>query len=541
MKQQLPVQKNEDLQLTIDALTSEGQGIGRVDGYAVFVPGALPGERVGVHIIKVTSGYAIGKLTEVLEPSGARVQPVCGAYPSCGGCTLQHLDYGEQLAVKRQTVVDALQRLGGIEAPAVGETRGMAVPWRYRNKGSFPFAAGGHGVAFGFFSPRSHRLVPITDCPIQDQRIVDIVRRVQEWADACHVSAYDESARRGVLRHVMARVTATGESMAVIVTASNRLPHADELLALLSDVDSVWHNINERDTNVIFGSDFRLLAGEPALSETILDLSFSVSPQSFLQVNAQQTAVLYGEAVRLIDAKPDETIVDAYCGVGTISLLLAQHAGRVIGIESVPEAIRDAKRNAADNGIQNAEFLSGNVEDVLPSLPGRIDGLVIDPPRKGCDERVLSAIVRGGASRVVYVSCNPATLARDCKFLTAHGFRLVSATPVDMFPQTAHVETVVLLSKGEIDSKKVRVEFSLEDMDMSEFQDGATYPQIKEYVLEHTGLKVSNLYISQIKRKCGLEVGKNYNLPKSEDSRQPQCPPEKEKAIREAFKYFGMI
>ena len=447
MKQQLPVHKNEDLELTIDALTSEGQGIGRVNGYAVFVPGALPGERVHVHIIKVTSGYAVGKLVDLLEPSGKRVRPVCGAYPSCGGCTLQHLDYGEQCKVKRQTVVDALERLGGMENPAVGETRGMADPWRYRNKGSFPFAPNGQGVAFGFFSPRSHRLVPIADCPIQNQRIVDIVRRVQEWAEVCHVSAYDETTRRGVLRHVMARVTTTGESMAVIVTASNRLPHADELLALLSDVDSVWHNVNSRDTNVIFGEDFRLLAGEPALLETIGDLSFNVSPQSFLQVNAQQTAVLYGEAARLLDAKPDETIVDAYCGVGTISLLLAQHAGRVIGIESVPEAIRDAKRNAADNGIQNAEFLCGNVEDVLPTLPGRIDGLVIDPPRKGCDERVLAAIAHSGASRVVYVSCNPATLARDCKLLAAHGFRLISATPLDMFPQTAHVETVAFLDR----------------------------------------------------------------------------------------------
>jgi len=231
------------------------------------------------------------------------------------------------------------------------------------------------------------------------------------------------------------------------VSASNRLPHADALLELLPEVDSVWHNVNDRDTNVIFGKDFRLLAGEPALQETIAGLTFSVSPQSFLQVNAAQTAVLYGEAVRLLGAKDDETIVDAYCGVGTISLLLARSAGRVIGIESVPEAIRDAKRNASDNGIEHAEFLCGNVEDVLPTLDRSIDGIVIDPPRKGCDERVLDAIAMTSAKRVVYVSCNPATLARDVKVLVKHGFSLVSASPVDMFPQTAHVETVCLLTR----------------------------------------------------------------------------------------------
>lgn len=449
MKQQPPVRKNDDLTLTIDALTSEGQGIGRVDGFAIFVPGALPGEQVRAHVIKVTGSYAVAKLLEAPTPAPERVRPACAAFPACGGCTLQHLDYPAQLALKRQAVIDALERLGGFSTPAVAPTRGMGDPWRYRNKGSFPFGSDNGRTAFGFFSPRSHRLVPIGDCPIQDRRIVDIVRRVAEWADCCKIAPYDEAAHRGVLRHVMARVTATGESMAVIVTASNRLPHADALLPLLGDVDSVWHNVNDRDTNVIFGKEFHLLAGEPALSETIGGMSFSVSPQSFLQVNAQQTAVLYGEAVRMLAAGPEETIVDAYCGVGTISLLAARTASRVIGIESVPEAIRDAKRNAADNGIENVEFLCGSVEEVLPALGGRIDGIVLDPPRKGCDVRALDAIAASGAGRVVYVSCNPATLARDCKHLAAHGFTLISAVPVDMFPHTAHVECVVLMSKEE--------------------------------------------------------------------------------------------
>ena len=265
---------------------------------------------------------------------------------------------------------------------------------------------------------------------------------------------------------------------------------------------------------------------------------------SFLQVNPVQTEVLYSYALDFLDLNGGERVADVYCGIGTITLMLAEHAKEVIGIECVPEAISDANRSASENGIANAKFICGNAEDVLPRLVSggtKLDCAVIDPPRKGCDEAVLKALAQSGVSRIVYISCNPATLARDCRMLADMGYCVEKIQPVDMFPWTYHVETVVLLSKGEIDSKKVRVEFSLEDMDMSEFQDGATYPQIKEYVLEHTGLKVSNLYISQIKRKCGLEVGKNYNLPKSEDSRQPQCPPEKEKAIREAFKYFGMI
>ena len=373
------------------------------------------------------------------------------------------------------------------------------------------------------------------DCPIQDPRVVDIARRVAEWADSCAVSTYDETTRRGVLRHVMARVTATGESMAVIVTATDRLPHADELLSLLGDVDSVWHNVNARETNVIFGDTFRLLAGAPALSESIGGMSFSVSPQSFLQVNAQQTAVLYQEAARLLDARPEETIVDAYCGVGTISLLLSPAAGRVIGIESVPEAVEDARRNAAANGVENATFLTGNVEDVLPALDAHIDAVVLDPPRKGCDPRALDAIASSGATRVVYVSCNPATLARDCARLAAHGFRLVCATPVDMFPHTAHVETVVLLSK--LNTKQhIDVELNLDDLDLTAAESKATYEEIKAYVLEHTGLKVNHLYIAQVKQKYGIIERENYNKPKSENARQPKCPLEKEAAITEALK-----
>ncbi len=538
-----PVKKNEELELTIDSVTLEGAGVGRVDGFALFVPGALAGERVRVHVIKVTASYAVGKLMEVVEPSPHRMEPRCPVYAKCGGCAFGHVTYEEELRIKERHVADALTRLGGLKEVPLRPILGMGQPERYRNKGAFPYGMTDKGPAFGFYAPRSHRLVPVQDCLIEQESVCRAVNAIQTWAEQNHITPYDEGTGKGCLRHAVARVTTSGELMAVIVTRGD-LPHKKELIDAMSFADSVYWNRNDRNTNVIFGDRFTQLSGRPTLRETLCGLDFEVSPRSFLQVNPVQTQRLYGAALELLSPQPDETVADVYCGIGTISLLLAQKAGQVIGIEVVPEAVENAKENAARNGIQNASFLCAPAEEALPKLvaEGRtVDCLTVDPPRKGCDPQVIEAILASGARRMVYVSCNPATLARDVKLLTAGGFTVQAVQPVDMFPRCGHVETVVLLSKGEVDSKKIRVEFSLEDMDMSEFQDGATYPQIKEYVLEHTGLKVSSLYISQIKRKCGLEVGKNYNLPKSEDSRQPQCPPEKEKAIREAFKYFGMI
>ena len=446
---QLPVKKNDDIQLTIDNLTGEGSGVGRVDGYAVFVPGALPGELITAHVIKVTSGYAVAKLTEVLTPSPHRVDPPCPYFPACGGCTVQHLSYPEQLKWKRQTVCDALERLAGIKDAEVLETVGMENPLRYRNKGSFPFSADGKAVRFGFFAPRSHRLIPLEDCLIQDERIVDIARRVAEWASAFRVPAYDETSHSGVLRHVMARVSQTGETMAVIVT-TGALPHVDALVEMLADVDSVYHNSNPARTNVIFGQEYRLLSGKAELVDRLFGLDFGVSPQSFLQVNAEQVQVLYGEALRMLAPKTGESVADVYCGIGAISLLLAGHAELVTGIESVEQAVADARKNALINGIGNVTFLCAEAESALPQLVAagqKIDAVVIDPPRKGCDQKVLQAVLDSGAGRMVYVSCNPATLARDLGILTGGGFVIEQVRPVDMFPFTAHVECAALLRR----------------------------------------------------------------------------------------------
>ena len=327
-----------------------------------------------------------------------------------------------------------------------------------------------------------------------------------------------------------------------------RLPHEAELVERLRRACPKAVGIvlgeNTRRDNVILGERYRTLWGADRLEDVLCGRVFRLSVPSFYQVNREQAERLYAKAIEYAQLTGEETVLDLYCGAGTITLALAPHAKRVLGAEIVPEAIDDARENAARSGVENAEFFCGDASDVAKKLAQenlRPDVITVDPPRKGLAEDVVESIARMQPERVVYVSCDSATMARDVKRFAALGYRAVRACAVDLFPRADHVETVVLLSKGEVDSKKIRVEFSLEDMDMSEFQDGATYTQIKDYVLEHSGLKVSNLYISQIKRKCGIEVGKNYNLPKSEDSRQPQCPPEKEKAIREAFKYFGMI
>ncbi|MBR4905746.1 MAG: 23S rRNA (uracil(1939)-C(5))-methyltransferase RlmD [Clostridia bacterium] len=443
-----PFQKNQELTLEIMGVTSEGQGVGRCEGVAFFVPFALPGETVRVHIIKVEKRFCIAKIVEILNPSGHRVIPLCEAYEKCGGCALMHMDYAEQLKAKSQIVKDCLERLGGFSEIEVQDTIGMDDPWRYRNKGSFPIGYVDGTAAFGFYAERSHRLIPLFDCPIEDARITALARTVTEWANRNHVRIYDEQTGTGTLRACVVRITSTCERMVVVVT-KGELPAKESLMKML-DVESLYHNRNDANTNVIFGDRFTLLKGKMQITEKQNGIRFAVSPQSFLQVNPNQALKLYDAAIRLLDPKPNETIADVYCGIGTISLAIAKHAGTVIGIECVPEAIEDAKKNAELNGICNANFICGLAEDVLPKLVQngmRPDAIVIDPPRKGCEESVLSAIAESGVRRVVYVSCNPAMLARDAKILSTYGFTIQHVQPVDMFPHTQHVETVILITR----------------------------------------------------------------------------------------------
>ena len=468
---------------------------------------------------------------------------------NCGGCPLLGLDYAEQLKQKEEKVRALVGKYGPVHP-----IRGMEQPYHYRNKVISTFATGWGGkLTSGIYAANSHKVLPVESCLLQDEVLDKTMQAVRAAANACRYQSYDEDKGTGLLRHcLLRRGVATGQVMVVLVTAQPVLPGAKNFVkALLTEaaqrgvtVTTVVQNVNSRKTSVVLGEAEKVLYGKGFILDTLCGKTYAISPRSFYQVNPAQTAVLYGLAVEAAKLTGKEVVLDAYCGIGTIGLTAADHAKQVVGVELNRDAVQDAIGNARHNGVKNARFFAADATRWIREAAAageKADVIFMDPPREGSTPEFLASVARMAPKRVVYVSCNPVTLARDLATLTKLGYKAEGFTPVDMFPHTEHVETVVLLSKGEVDSKKIRVEFSLEDMDMSEFQDGATYTQIKDYVLEHSGLKVSNLYISQIKRKCGIEVGKNYNLPKSEDSRQPQCPPEKEKAIREAMKYFGMI
>ena len=536
--------KNQEHTVTIEGYGEGGMGVARIDGRVVFVHGALRGEKCRVLILKTLKSVAFAKVLEVIEPSSERITPDCPYFPRCGGCTYRHIRYEEELRLKKQRVQDNLSRIGGSDV-TVEEILGARDTLRYRNKAQYPVSKDG---AVGFYRARTHEVIECEHCLLVKPEADAAAEALREYMQSCRVAGYDEKTGRGLVRHLYIRSNAAGESLVCVLVNGDKLPKEDRLVTLLRDACPKCAGIvlgtNTKKGNAILGDRYRTLWGSDRLEDTLCGKTFRLSVPSFYQVNRVQAERLYAKAIEFAGLTGQETVLDLYCGAGTITLALSDHAKKVLGAEIVPEAIDDARENAARNGVKNAEFFCGDASDVAKKLARenlRPDVITVDPPRKGLAADVVESIAEMQPGRVVYVSCDSATMARDVKRLADLGYTAQRACAVDMFPRADHVETVVLLSKGEVDSKKIRVEFSLEDMDMSEFQDGATYTQIKDYVLEHSGLKVSNLYISQIKRKCGIEVGKNYNLPKSEDSRQPMCPPEKEKAIREAFKYFGMI
>ena len=549
----MPLQKNQILTLRIERLSSDGSGVAHSpDGETVFVPGAAPGDEADVRIVKDCKRYAFGILDHLRTPSPDRIPVDCAVAGPCGGCSLRHLDYTAELRAKQENVTDAFRRIGGLDVPVLDICPSPEVD-RYRNKVQFPVGLDKNGnPCIGFYAGRTHRIVPCPDCKLQPGVLNDIGNALCRFFAENGIQPYNEETGRGLVRHIFLRRGAhSGQIMVCLVCTRPNLPHADALCTRLreqfADIATILLNVNSKNTNVILGTETHTLYGPGYIEDTLCGVPVQLGPLSFYQVNTLAAERLYGIAAQYAQLTPDDLLLDLYCGMGTIGLSMVDHCRELVGVEIVPEAIESAKANAARMGDAVAAkscFFCADAGQAATRLAAEglhPDVVMLDPPRKGCDEATLSAVVRMAPRRVVYVSCNPATAARDAAWLEQNGYHTEQVQPVDLFPRTKHVETVVLLSKGEVDSKKIRVEFSLEDMDMSEFQDGATYTQIKDYVLEHSGLKVSNLYISQIKRKCGIEVGKNYNLPKSEDSRQPMCPPEKEKAIREAFKYFGMI
>ena len=561
------MKKGQIVEGIIERVDFPNKGILRAeDGTRVIVKNAIMGQKVSAAVNKVRKGKCEGRLLEILEKSALELpEPGCVHYGICGGCTFQSLPYEEQIKMKEKQVKDL------IDAVITEENKGYEFlpikasprPKAYRNKMEFSFGDEYKDgpLALGMHKRGSfYDIVNVGECQIVDEDFRRVLKITLEYFKEKQIPFYHKLRHTGYLRHFLVRKAAkTGEILVDLVTTTQmeELSGENESALLEGWVkklceekydgvlkgilhtknDSVADTIKNEGTDILFGQDF--------FYEELLGLKFKITPFSFFQTNSLGAEVLYQTAREFIgDALDDEanqTVFDLYSGTGTIAQILSPVAKKVIGVEIVEEAVVAARENAALNGLTNCEFIAGDVLKVIDTIGEKPDYIVLDPPRDGIHPKALEKIIRYNVPQMVYISCKPTSLARDLEVLQARGYQVKKVQCVDMFPATGNIETVVLLSKGEVDSKKIRVEFSLEDMDMSEFQDGATYPQIKEYVLEHTGLKVSNLYISQIKRKCGIGVGKNYNLPKSEDSRQPQCPQEKEKAIREAFKYFGMI
>lgn len=452
-----PVTKNERLLVHVEDLTHDGAGVAKIDGYPLFIHGALPGEDVHIHVLKTLKSYGFAKLLQIENASPFRVEAPCPVFDTCGGCQIQHLSYEGQMTFKRKLVRDAITRIGKLPDVPVHAVKGMENPWRYRNKSQIPFGLEEGRVVAGFYQPRSHRIADTDICLIQTPEADTLMAGIKQKLSALGIEPYEEETHRGQLRHVVVRkARATGEIMVVLITKKKKFPQAADAIELIRelvpDTVSIVQNINPEKTNVIFGDETTTLWGKDVIEDKIGDVRFEISARSFYQINPEQTEVLYGQALQYANLTGNETVIDAYCGIGTISLFLAQRAKFVMGVEIVAPAIEDAKRNAELNGLQNTLFEAGPAEQVIPRWykeGKKADVLVVDPPRKGCDEQLLRTILKQRPERVVYVSCNPATLARDLRILEDGGYRTQEVQPVDMFPQSTHCEAVAWLKLGE--------------------------------------------------------------------------------------------
>ena len=541
--------KNDLVTLEIEDCGIDGEGIGKADGFTVFVKDAVIGDTVTAKIIKAKKNYGYGRLMEVLKPSPYRVEPKCEFARQCGGCQLQALSYDQQLVFKTNKVKGHLERIGGFTDIPMEPIIGMDELFHYRNKAQFPVGRNKEGkIVTGFYAGRTHNIIENRDCALGVAENKEVLDRVIAHMEKYGIEPYNEATGKGLVRHVLIRYGYfTKEVMVCLILNGNKIPKEEQLVKSLCEIPgmtSITINVNKKHSNVILGEEIRLLWGQEYITDRIGDISYQISPLSFYQVNPMQTQKLYAKALEYADLHGQETVWDLYCGIGTISLFLAQKAKFVRGVEIVPAAIENAKENAKLNGLENTEFFVGKAEEVLPREYKKngvyADVIVVDPPRKGCDETLLETMVEMNPDRIVYVSCDSATLARDLKYLCERGYELRKVCPVDQFGMTVHVETVVLLSQQKPDDT-IEIDLDLDELDATSAELKATYQEIKDYVLKESGLKVSSLYISQVKRKCGIEVGENYNLPKSENARVPQCPKEKKDAIKAALKYYAMI
>ena len=545
--------KNDIVTLEIVDCGTDGEGIGKADGFTVFVKDAVIGDTVTAKIMKAKKNYGYGRLMEILKPSPYRVEPVCPSARQCGGCQLQAVSYEEQKVFKEKKLRGHLERIGGFRDLPMEPMIGMDEPYHYRNKAQFPVGRNKEGrIITGFYAGRTHAIIENRDCALgipQNKEILDIVIAHMEKYG---IAPYDEMTGKGLVRHIFVRYGFfTGELMVCLIINGQDLPHQKELIEKLREIPgmaSISLNINKKRSNVILGDKVKTIWGQEYITDKIGDISYEISPLSFFQVNPKQTWKLYSKALEYADLHGEETVWDLYCGIGTISLFLAQQAKFVRGVEIVPAAIDDAKRNAQINNIENVEFFVGKAEEVLPREYEKngvyADVIVVDPPRKGCDEMLLKTILKMQPKRVVYVSCDSATLARDLRFLCDNGYELKKVCGVDQFPQTVHIETCVLLGRKIVNDKNVEymhVDYEPEDNEyLKGIKGSATYAEIKKWIKEQYNVSVSSLYIAQCKDACGFEKRENYNTG-AEGHRVPNCPEEKKKLILEAFKHFKMI
>ena len=564
--------KNDCVELTIEDIGVSGEGIGKVDGYTLFVKDTVIGDVVRVKIMKAKKNYGYARLMDIIKPSKDRVEPACPIARQCGGCQIQAMNYNAQLKYKQKLVKDNLLRISGLTEGVdyeMCEILGMDTPFRYRNKAQYPVGEDKDGnIVMGFYAGHTHSIIacPDDDCMLGHRDNAFILNAVKEWMKEYRVRAYNENIHKGTVRHVLIRTGYhTDEVMVCLVTKKMlRKEAADGLVKAIQklklNVASLVVNINKEDTNVILGKECITLYGRPYIEDYIGDIKFQISPLSFYQVNPKQTEVLYNKALEFAGLKGNESVWDMYCGIGTISLFLAKKAGKVYGVEIVPQAIEDAKNNAKINNIDNAEFFVGKAEEVVPAFykkqtgvqsdkdstdskeydMTRPDVVVVDPPRKGCDKKLLDTIVSMTPNRIVYVSCDSATLARDLKLLVEYGYKVEKVQPVDQFGNTVHVETVVKLSLKK-DTPKIEVTMEPDEESNYTPQEKATYSKIKEYVKDKYGVNVHTSYIAQVKRMCGLDMGENYNKSKKENPEVKQCPQEKVEYIKDAMRHFNMI
>lgn len=544
--------KNDIVTLDIEDCGVDGEGIGKADGFTVFVKDAVIGDRVTAKIMKAKKNYGYGRLMEILKPSPYRVEPKCAFARQCGGCQLQALSYEQQLAFKEKKVRGHLERIGGFTELPMEPIIGMDEPYHYRNKAQFPVGKNKEGrIITGFYAGRTHTIIENRDCALGVSQNKEVLDRVIAHMEAYGIEPYNEETGKGLVRHILIRYGFfTGEVMVCLVLNGSSIPQKETLIEHLLEIPgmtSITINVNKKRSNVILGEKIRLLWGKPYITDKIGDISYQISPLSFFQVNPLQTGKLYSKALEYADLHGEETVWDLYCGIGTISLFLAQKAKFVRGVEIIPAAIENANDNARLNGIENVEFFVGKAEEVLPAEYKKngiyADVIVVDPPRKGCEESLLATMIEMQPKRIVYVSCDSATLARDLKYLCERGYELRKVCPVDQFGGTVHVETVVLLGRKKSTEDMVYAYVDYEPEDdayLHGMKGNATYREIKEWIKAEYGMSVSSLYVAQIKDKCGFEKRQNYNIGENK-AHVPNCPPEKEKAILEAFKHFRMI